>query len=262
MIAFAVWLRPVNYAFWAFSVTAALAFLYGYFGESGAGLLGTRLEAILLGAAIGASATWLLLPVRSRDVLRQRESAVLGLTAAYLRDLGGTQAKLNRLQSRIDHAMVSMDEVSRTLQAGNIAIGQRQSGRDILAARALHRCEDGVRQLALVVRSYPDVLEAPGIAQRIGSLEATIVSIRQALSNQAECLDTGSQHDQSAPFDEQNQAARQAADMAGECYGALIDFAQARGLLASDGDGNARESSPVIVLPLQRDAPADMCRQH
>ena len=66
VIAFAVWLRPVNYAFWAFSVTAALAFLYGYFGESGAGLLGTRLEAILLGAAIGASATWLLLPVRSR----------------------------------------------------------------------------------------------------------------------------------------------------------------------------------------------------
>ena len=54
-----------------------LALLYRYFGESAAGLLQTRLEAILLGALIGVVSSWLVLPVRSSDVLRRRLGTVL-----------------------------------------------------------------------------------------------------------------------------------------------------------------------------------------
>ena len=53
-------------------MTAALAFLYGYFGESGVSLLHTRLAGILWGAAIAIAAAWWILPIKSGEVLRQR----------------------------------------------------------------------------------------------------------------------------------------------------------------------------------------------
>ena len=96
-----------------------------------------------------------------------------------------------------------------------------------------------MRKLAMVVRTEPDVLQVPGIAERIQSLEATITSIRRALSNQDERLDTGSQRDQSAPFEEKNEGATQALDAVRGCHCALMDFPRARGLLSSDEDAKS-----------------------
>jgi hypothetical protein len=79
----AVWLRPLNYAFWAAGMTAALALLYGYYGESGVGMLGSRLLGILLGAAVAVAAAWLLMPIRTADIIR--------------RDIGAALAALDRL---------------------------------------------------------------------------------------------------------------------------------------------------------------------
>ncbi|HEX6351621.1 FUSC family protein [Actinophytocola sp.] len=67
LLAAGIWLRPVSYAYWAGCVTAALAFLYGYFGEAGTSLLLTRLGGVVLGGLIGAAASWFVLPVRGRD---------------------------------------------------------------------------------------------------------------------------------------------------------------------------------------------------
>ena len=61
ILAVATWLRTLHYAYWAGSVTAALALLYGYFGENATSLAHIRLEAILVGAVIGASTSWLAL---------------------------------------------------------------------------------------------------------------------------------------------------------------------------------------------------------
>jgi uncharacterized membrane protein YccC len=82
VLAFAVWLRPINYAFWAGGVTAVLALLYGYYGERGSGLLLDRLEEIALGAAITMVVSWLItllpLPAGRTDPLRDATVRVLG----------------------------------------------------------------------------------------------------------------------------------------------------------------------------------------
>ncbi|MGW0770839.1 FUSC family protein [Streptomyces sp. NPDC002676] len=62
----ALWLRPLNYAYWAAGMTTALSLLLGYFGQDAASLLPTRLAAIALGAVLSVAAAWWLLPVQRR----------------------------------------------------------------------------------------------------------------------------------------------------------------------------------------------------
>ncbi|ANP49686.1 hypothetical protein J2Z21_004825 [Streptomyces griseochromogenes] len=66
VLAVALWLRPLNYAYWAAGMTTALSLLLGYFGQDAASLLPTRLAAITVGAALSVSAAWWLLPVQER----------------------------------------------------------------------------------------------------------------------------------------------------------------------------------------------------
>ena len=71
------WLRQLNYAWWALFVTVALALLQNYAGLPAASAMTLRLAAIGAGAAIGVAAAWLVLPVRSSDVLRRRMAGAL-----------------------------------------------------------------------------------------------------------------------------------------------------------------------------------------
>ncbi|WP_106962704.1 hypothetical protein [Streptomyces roseochromogenus] len=59
----ALWLRPLNYAYWAAGVTTAPSLLLGYFGQNAADVLPTRLAAIALGATPSIAGAWFLLPV-------------------------------------------------------------------------------------------------------------------------------------------------------------------------------------------------------
>ncbi|MFI6354718.1 FUSC family protein [Streptomyces sp. NPDC050743] len=76
VLAVALWLRPLNYAYWAAGMTTALSLLLGYFGQDATDLLPTRLAAIAVGAALSIAAAWWLLPVGGRaggrTVRRQR----------------------------------------------------------------------------------------------------------------------------------------------------------------------------------------------
>jgi hypothetical protein len=67
-----VWLRPLNYAWWALFVTLALALLQGFAGSPAPSILWPRLEEIGVGAVIGVASAWFVLPVRSTAVLRRR----------------------------------------------------------------------------------------------------------------------------------------------------------------------------------------------
>lgn len=80
----ASYLRKFSYAYWAASVTASLAFMYGYFGETGTSLLHTRLEEIAIGAALAVVIAWFVLPVRTTDVLRRRSADALADLSEYV----------------------------------------------------------------------------------------------------------------------------------------------------------------------------------
>jgi hypothetical protein len=71
VLTLALWLRPRNYAYWAAGMTAALALLYGYYGEHGVRMLADRLEGIVLGTAVAIVAAWSLWPIRTTDVIRR-----------------------------------------------------------------------------------------------------------------------------------------------------------------------------------------------
>jgi hypothetical protein len=65
-------------------MTAALALLYGFYGERGSHLLLDRLEGILLGAVIAVAAAWLVLPIRNVDVVRRNLAVALAAIASSL----------------------------------------------------------------------------------------------------------------------------------------------------------------------------------
>jgi uncharacterized membrane protein YccC len=66
VLAVALWLRPLNYAYWAAGMTTALSLLLGYFGQDATSLLPTRLAAIAVGAVLAVASAWWLLPVPKR----------------------------------------------------------------------------------------------------------------------------------------------------------------------------------------------------
>ena len=70
VLAIALWLRPLNYAYWAAGMTTALSLLLGYFGQDADSLLPTRLAGIAFGAVLSMAAAWWLLPVPRRRIVK------------------------------------------------------------------------------------------------------------------------------------------------------------------------------------------------
>src|SRR5262249_18480430 len=120
VLAVATYLRGYSYAYWAAGVTSVLSLLYGYFGETGTALLPTRLEAIGLGALVGIAAAWLVLPIRTSDVVRLRRAQAL----YALRD---------RDHARVAHAVERLERAARPLDLA-ARVGLRGETTD--AARA------------------------------------------------------------------------------------------------------------------------------
>ena len=104
-------LRPRSYAWWAAGVTAMVALLYGYYGETEASLLTERLLGVLVGSAIGVGAAWFVTPVRTRDVFRRRVADCL---AALSDDLSDEAAGAG---ANYPLAVARLDELAPTLSA-------------------------------------------------------------------------------------------------------------------------------------------------
>ena len=82
VLAVALWLRPLNYAYWAAGMTTALSLLLGYFGQNAASLLPTRLTAIAAGAILSVASAWWLLPVPKRRAAAPHHQGEAGRAAA------------------------------------------------------------------------------------------------------------------------------------------------------------------------------------
>jgi hypothetical protein len=96
-----IWLRQVNYAYWAACATLLFALLQGMHSSPGAALFGTRVLCILIGAACGVMATWFVVPIRSSHVVRRRLADAMGdmrdVLTGETRDLDHHTAQLERI---------------------------------------------------------------------------------------------------------------------------------------------------------------------
>ncbi len=117
VLAVAGWLRRYSYGYWAAGVTGALSLLYGYFGATDTDLLAYRLVAIVAGALIGVAAAWLVLPVRTHDVLRRRLADVLAVLTDYLVTARRDLPALPDQQTRFEHSLDELDVLTPTLRA-------------------------------------------------------------------------------------------------------------------------------------------------
>jgi hypothetical protein len=106
------WLRPLNYAWWALFVTVALALLQNYAGLPAGSEMALRLAAIAAGAAIGVAAGWLVLPVRSSDVLRRRLADALAALGEAL-----DPATAQRSPVHFVHALDAVESLAPAFRA-------------------------------------------------------------------------------------------------------------------------------------------------
>ncbi len=145
VLGLASWLREISYAFWAGSVTAALSLLYGYFGQSAPSLLETRLEAIVVGAAIGITASWFLLPVRTESVLKRRLADALAALSAFLGAPMGDAGEVRRRRGDFQHAVTQLEQIAKPLRAQRMLSGASDRAD---AVDLLHGCVEPVGTLA------------------------------------------------------------------------------------------------------------------
>lgn len=105
-----IWLRSINYAFWAACATLIFALLQGSHNAAALPLFGMRVLCIVVGAICGIAATWLVYPVRTENVVRLRVAEALaslreilaahsagGLHDSHLEMVRYHQAQLERL---------------------------------------------------------------------------------------------------------------------------------------------------------------------
>jgi uncharacterized membrane protein YccC len=186
VIAVALWLRPLSYAYWAAGMTAALALLYGFYGQQGAHLLLDRLEAILLGTAVGVAAAWIVLPVRNVDVIRRQLAVALRAIAAGLSDDAPDLRFAPETVAVIREATRIAELAGRAVWWLPYAAASRDLAR---AARGLIALPDhhvvmsdaGKQQLASDVTTARRALAAEATRDQIAELPAATARIATAL---------------------------------------------------------------------------------
>jgi uncharacterized membrane protein YccC len=187
VLGLASWLRSFSYAYWAAGITSVLALLYGYFGESGTRLLAQRLEGIVIGALIAVAVSWLLVPVRTSDVLRRRIADALLSLSDFLEASSAGQSQLRVSGCRFDQAVAALDEIAKPLQAHRL-LTRRRAGRAhaVDAIDALRRCLAPVATIVDLATADPEALTSPAVASDHRIVASKIVAARRALAGRHE----------------------------------------------------------------------------
>ena len=175
VLSVAVWLRPVSYAFWAAGMTAALALLYGYYGEHGSGLLATRLEAIVIGAGLAVTTSWLLLPVRATNIIRRDVGGALAALDRYLAALLADPSSAADSAEHFHRAVLALQHHGGLLRG----IPRRLRARidHLPAIDALERCAE---LLPGVTAAMSEREPAGSLPAQIGRLSGRIEKLRAA----------------------------------------------------------------------------------
>ncbi|MFE5158834.1 FUSC family protein [Streptomyces sp. NPDC056697] len=188
----ATWLRELSYAYWAGCVTAVLSLLYDWFGQSPGDLLHTRLAAIAVGAAIGVTASWLVLPIRTSSAVGARTAttlaALIELLEADWRDGRAVHLARARFRHRVEQLEVTTAplRVLASLPLPHALSARRRRHIGALGAlrvmAALRRCAGPVGDLTAAITSAPDTLaDDPSLGRRREEVAAHALAIRRAI---------------------------------------------------------------------------------
>ncbi|MYS80585.1 FUSC family protein [Embleya scabrispora] len=183
LLALGTWLRSANYAYWAACVTAVLSLLYGWFGQPATELLPERLAAILLGAAFGVAAAWLILPIRTADVLRRRVAdalaALTDLLGGLPDDRGAATSAVSAAEHplhRFDAAVAGLRDLEPALRAHHRLVRHRRGGpRPAAVIDALRACTAPVHRVAERPAAVLDHASARA------AVAANVVAVRRAI---------------------------------------------------------------------------------
>lgn len=181
VLGLATWLRELNYAYWAAGVTTALSLLYGWLGESSFSLLPIRLVGILVGAVIGVGVSWLLLPVRTRDVLNRRSAEALAALGGLLADDWQSLTGLEKHRTAFTQRTERLEQIARPLRAHRRLLRWRRH-HVADAIDAIKRCAP---PMGVIVRAAGDrqtVRADPGIAALADAVAANVTAVRRAIA--------------------------------------------------------------------------------
>lgn len=168
-LALSSWLRTINYAFWAGGITAVLALLYGYFGESGASLLDERLLGILVGGLLAIAGSWFVLPIRTCDVARVRTASLLESLQRFLADARESPADARTTLAALD----VLQGIAPTLRAHRLI--SRRPGHQADALDALQAIRIPLQQLE------GGHAHTPAFKRSTGELSSELGRLRRAL---------------------------------------------------------------------------------
>jgi hypothetical protein len=151
-----IWLREVNYAFWAACATLIFALLQGSRGGDPAALFEARILSIAVGALCGLAATWLVFPIRTRQIVRRRVAdaaiAMRGVLAGETHhDLPHHRANLERLAppvrlhrllfgrwAREEHPATMLEHAMQLLaEFGSPELDKARAGAELRRLRAM-----------------------------------------------------------------------------------------------------------------------------
>lgn len=85
-----IWLRQLNYAWWAACATLVFALLQGPQTADIVPLLGMRVLCIVVGALCAVAATWFIYPIRTEQLIRRRVADALGALREHLPHKSGS----------------------------------------------------------------------------------------------------------------------------------------------------------------------------
>jgi hypothetical protein len=113
---FGLWLRDVNYAYWACSTTLILALLAHADSGFALGLLALRLGAIFVGALCAVVATWFVFPIRTEAIVRRRLADALVAFDEFVVHAHLPEPERSEKRAVFEQRIAHLDEVSPPLR--------------------------------------------------------------------------------------------------------------------------------------------------
>jgi len=184
-----LWLRPINYAWWALCVTLVLALLQDYLGEPSESALVLRLTGIGAGAVIGIAAAWFVYPIRPDGTLRRCMSDALAALSLAL-----DPAQPRRDAAAFVRGLAAVEELAPPLRIGRVLL--RALRRDFAPARWLEEllaCRADALRLIERGATPPETRRAVGAARKAlqdpAALATALQQLRLALRTAASAAD-------------------------------------------------------------------------